>query len=360
MCGLDIASLILGTIHPIQEGISILRWLLNHFQNFNQNTSTIETLGQLLEENRDHLTKLQLQITKCQPHLSPQGLQAFNKIMSQVKDNIENTYQSLKDIKTAAEKGPINFFSATRIAIKCQKLTQLSQKANDSLVQLNCPITVIEATVSVTDPLRQTTENIERHLVSLERKMDQSLFHSTSSLNEFLPPNRHYQPHIQTTIPSFRTDHRYGPITIEDKIKHRPLTAIEARHVILAIQWEAGVCPETTLHMLTYDRDIRTHFVDGIYYMSLSADASINTVINHLRLMVRTSGGVKVAEDEDKWTDSTKVIEETTRWFRDKTFLLLIDDIWERKERDSDLQDRVLHIVLCQFLHELIDKLSLE
>lgn len=151
---------------------------------------------------------------------------------------------------TAERKGMKTFLQANHVATNCERVLQLLQKTNESLVQLNGFITGIETNILVTGAL---SEKMESLFVSLEKHLNHRMTHTNASpLNVVFKPQFQCQHYTHAAKPNFQIDNRATSITIEAKIKQRLLKPNEPRHAILAIQGEAGVGKTTTLNMLSY------------------------------------------------------------------------------------------------------------
>lgn len=97
---------------------------------------------------------------------------------------------------------------------------------------------------------------------------------------------------------------------------------------VVAIQGMPGVGKTCTLRALCHDPDIRTKFPDGVYVIQLGADASLESFIADLIKAVGNSGGFQHASDMKRSENAESAVEIAMKWFRRRTILFLLDDLW--------------------------------
>lgn len=97
----------------------------------------------------------------------------------------------------------------------------------------------------------------------------------------------------------------------------------------------AGVDKTMALIALGHDETIRKHFRDGILYLTLGADASVESITRGLSQIKKCTGPRDSAAAVREQTDPAEAIEDTAFWFQNRRNLFLIDDIWPTKNRDQ-------------------------
>lgn len=90
----------------------------------------------------------------------------------------------------------------------------------------------------------------------------------------------------------------------------------------------AGVGKTMSLIALGHDKDLRHHFRDGILYLSLGADATVESITRGLYKIMKLTGATTSADAVRNQTDLTAAIEDAALWFFGKCNLFLLDDVW--------------------------------
>lgn len=95
----------------------------------------------------------------------------------------------------------------------------------------------------------------------------------------------------------------------------------------------AGVGKTTALIGLGHDDDIKAHFLDGVFFMSIGASASEGHVIIELEKIVRVTGSRTAATKVQASKSLADAVSNAAIWFHGKRILFLIDDIWPSSNR---------------------------
>ena len=101
-------------------------------------------------------------------------------------------------------------------------------------------------------------------------------------------------------------------------------------HVMLAIQGMPGVGKTCTLRALCHDRGIRSRFKDGVYVIRLGVDAVLQAFLAGLSGVVEESGGHCLASGMGKNRSLESAVTSGKKWFVNRTFLFLVDDVWSK------------------------------
>ena len=113
-------------------------------------------------------------------------------------------------------------------------------------------------------------------------------------------------------------------------------------HTVLAIQGMPGVGKTCTLRALCHDEEIRSRFKDGIYVISLGADAVLQTFLAGLSKIVEESGGHHLAADIMRSLKSA--VHSCKKWFANRACLFLLDDVWSRPVDGTEYLDGLSRI----------------
>ncbi len=126
-------------------------------------------------------------------------------------------------------------------------------------------------------------------------------------------------------------------VTPEGVLKHKVLSSTSPEDVPVAmgqlraaygVVGMAGAGKTIALQGLAGDKDIRQRFPDGIQYMSLGQEATVEVAIQEIvRAMAATGATASIATVENS-TTLREAVFHAIGWFQDKKCLLLIDDLW--------------------------------
>lgn len=90
----------------------------------------------------------------------------------------------------------------------------------------------------------------------------------------------------------------------------------------------AGVGKTIALIALGHDKDVREIFKDGVLYMSLGANASVEVITRVLSKIMKFTGARSSADAVRNQADLTTAVKDTALWFFGKRNLFLVDDVW--------------------------------
>ncbi len=130
-------------------------------------------------------------------------------------------------------------------------------------------------------------------------------------------------------------------VTPEGALKHMVLSSISSTAVTAAsgtlseacgIVGMAGVGKTVALQGLAADKDIRARFPDGIQYMSLGQEATVQTAIQEVARAMTLCGASETAAKVENSTSLKEAVAFAFTWFQEKECLLLIDDKWPTEE----------------------------
>ncbi len=136
------------------------------------------------------------------------------------------------------------------------------------------------------------------------------------------------------------------PATPEAFLKHYVLA--DATGVIAAagvlnpaygVVGMAGVGKTVALQGLAFDKDIKKHFSDGIHYMSLGKGATVQTVIGEIASIMRATGANEIVHAVEKSSSVREAVCKADTWFRGRTSLFLVDDLWPTVDNPGYLHD---------------------
>ncbi|CDF37277.1 WD40-repeat containing protein [Chondrus crispus] len=89
-----------------------------------------------------------------------------------------------------------------------------------------------------------------------------------------------------------------------------------------------GIGKSCALRGLALNEEVRSRFCDGIYWLVLGQDATKRGVMEQLARITRESGGETQAKAVREESVLESAVSRVTEWFKGKTILLLIDDVW--------------------------------
>lgn len=98
----------------------------------------------------------------------------------------------------------------------------------------------------------------------------------------------------------------------------------------ISISGMGGVGKTTALIALGWQTELRNHFCDGIYFMSLGKEIDVGGFIKQLGRIVRITGSMSLAKELSHTSNLDEAVQLSSNWFTGKKVLLLCDDIWPR------------------------------
>lgn len=107
----------------------------------------------------------------------------------------------------------------------------------------------------------------------------------------------------------------------------------------------AGVGKTTALIALGHDSDVRDHFSDGVLYLTLGADATMESISRCLSKIMRFTGANASADRVEHGKNLTQASENAALWFLGKRNLFLMDDVWQTNSCDKGFLPELRNIL---------------
>lgn len=95
----------------------------------------------------------------------------------------------------------------------------------------------------------------------------------------------------------------------------------------------AGVGKTIALIGLGHDDDIKSHFADGVLFMTIGANATVGHLTSELCKIMRVTGAIQSAKEVQSAKTLADAVSNAAIWFVGKRILFLIDDIWPSPSR---------------------------
>ena len=233
-------------------------------------------------------------------------LQRLEKAVQRVQQSVEELSQ-----KQQQKRGPLKRF--LRAKTSAQDTSQQVQTVQEVIAQI--------------DKLNET-------LMGIAQQSD--IFHADFS-----------------TVPSLRVpvhlDFDKGD-TMEGKLKKKVLERVDHSahnnhtgyaHVTAAVgvTGMGGIGKTTALIGLANDTEVREKFSDGIYFVPVGKDATVDKLIRSLQGIVEKSGGKKMFEGIDSSKTLESVVSKTASWFSNRKVLFICDDLWKHSSSPMRVND---------------------
>lgn len=140
-----------------------------------------------------------------------------------------------------------------------------------------------------------------------------------------------------------RPDH--SSLSLEVRTKHH-LLETKTEGALVVIQGMPGVGKTCAMRALCHDNEVRARFADGVYVVSLGADASPQTLVVGIMKAVRSSGGRLIAAETMKLGTVEAAFSAAMDWFKSRTCLFLLDDVWSTGPLGVQLLERFSRIIM--------------
>lgn len=341
MSGLELAGLVLGILGPLEQSITLFNLIRNHLKSNKTIKNIISQLISSLAHLQYDLQQLENQLQQDQKSIPQNNYITFKTHLTQLKQLLSTVHYSLIDIEQSAKNKLSRFRKATKWAEECQSIQLQINDAQHKVLQIS---SFLGQNATIRSVVTETTKGTEQKIRQSENKLVHAIESSEASSSTERPQDK-FKPYFRKLPVSIvakscfdAVDSLGNPLTTEGKLKKKLLGNFEMHHTkVFAIQGPAGVGKTTCMHMLSHDQQIRHNFTDGIYYIKLGADAKEETAISEISSVVRKSGGSSKARDIENAKGIDNAMKVASEWLRDKKFLLLVDDIWQRKEVECHL-----------------------
>ena len=338
MSGLELAAFALGVLGPLEQSINIFKCIKNHFKSYKAIVSIINQLIPSSTHLHDELKRLEAQLKRCNKSIPPDNYQTFKTILTNIESLFWKVHESLSEMKNEAGNTLKRSVKATKWEEECKSFQSQINDAQHKLLQITSFLGQNAANTSNTTELKQEIRQVPQQVVQQVVKTMQ-LHEASSSTSR--PPDK-FKGYFQKLLVSHAAIANYDsldshgiPLTTEGKLKKLLCDSQEHHTKIFAVQGPGGVGKTTCMHMLSHNQQLRKYFVDGIYYMKLGADAKADNAAKEMIDIIHDTGGVKKIREIKNPNSIDEVMKSASEWFRDKKFLFLVDDVWERKKVGS-------------------------
>ena len=328
MSGIEIASIVLGILGPIEQSATNVKRLRDHFKSFRQNETTIQHLLTSLSDLQHDLRQLQSQLNHHQPVLPQHNINMFQTQLMKITNMFTDMNSSLQKMEQSASRNFKHFLKASKWNEHCDVIQKQLHETRTDLLLINSFLGVNAVVSFSTEQIPQMNDTMKQ----IESKVDQALA-AAKPIDTF----RIWQQQLHVSravIPSFDSvDCDGNPLSTEGKIRRELLNSEESYDKVFSIQGPSGVGKTTILHMLSRDQQVRQHFHQGLYFLKLGADAKTENTIAQFCKVLRKSGCENKSSGMEHSRNIGEVIQVTSEWLNGKRYLLLVDDVWEQKSR---------------------------
>lgn len=285
-----------------------------------------------------------------------QTLELFVRTLGTVKENINRadaTYANLAPVDSTSEKSD-DVEQPVKRKVKGFMYAKSLDKAMKDLEKELIPVEAMLHSLLTRLTTTLKTENMDGNMLNKmeEMKCDLSfefrdrltlVGDGSSGAAEVYCAGSNVPPLPDNLHVEFDTRDEEGNFCApEGKLGSTLLSSTAARHVIVArggarpatlhgASGMAGAGKTTALIALGHDEAVRNHFGDGILYMTLGADASVESIARGLSKIMKFTGARSSAAMVRKQTDLSEAVEDAALWFPGQQNLFLIDDVWPTK-----------------------------
>lgn len=139
-------------------------------------------------------------------------------------------------------------------------------------------------------------------------------------------------------------DSEGNPITFEGRLKRTVFGTTDDLSKGMVVLGEGGVGKTCALQAIGLLENAVERFPGGVLYFVMGKDASLLTLIENLAWIVERTGGHAMARKVRGETDLKRAVFHVKEWFRSRTCLFLIDDIWCVNEITKQTLDELSNI----------------
>ena len=330
MSALEITSFSTGLLGPIEQAINIARFIRNHLEAINQNNDNLQALIDTLRNQKNQLEQLERQLQQNQTHFAKTNHQILQSNIFQLKTEFNSVLNSLTEMHRSATTSTfLKLLKASTWAAECNTIERQLRQTSVLILQIN-------GIIGISESIRIQKRN--------ENQFSSSWFPEEGDL--FRPRIRKIPLSHGIVLDLNSTDLFGNPSTVETRIKKQLLSPNEDGQYICSIHGPSGVGKTTILHGISNDEHIEEYFTGGIYFLSFGADATLATVGSEICEAVRDSGGHQLVKKMTCYDDVKRVIRDACEWFAQRRFLLLVDDVWNKKGLGTSIISLLSEIVI--------------
>lgn len=371
---------VLGLLGQLQEVIGAAEQLKERYRAYRDNPQHVEDLLCAYLRMQSQFVTLEAQCSGNSLQFPQNNHDIFYNTINQLKRTFSADAALLRKKASRMENRIYRMARAKSTADVIRELNESAERAEARVRELNsvfATAVLIRTTASTQAKailLGQTRleENVAGHVeLTAEQLADALRRHQSEKANEIVravqenlslsssqeefcsvtdgkavPPN---PPRVSLDLDA--KDEQRRASTFEARLKEAVLknstastresrvsTAVAARGI-------GGTGKSCALRALAGDRDVQRQFPDGIFYVSLGKDATIDRLIEQLGDIVELSGGRVTANELRKEKRLQIVITKVKLWFDQRTWLLLVDDVWNVNDIDAGTLLHVLSVL---------------
>lgn len=311
---------VLGLLGSVEQAYRIAQKLQQRHEFYKSNDGDIQSLLTSIHGCEKELHLLRDQLNSKRSVVPESNFDSFQRQLNEVQKYVEDAAASLHEMEASllTSSSLSKFAKAAGTAAECGRLEERFRKALIALRGINGIMT----TASVTEVVVGRTE--ERLLKEIR-----ALGVSTRPTDDdfFVCHFAVWQNAADVLLHLNSKDDMGTPTTPEARVKN-VLTSQSTTSIVVSVYGMPGLGKTCTLRALCTDADIRARFKDGIYVLSLGAEATAETFLNSLCDAVRVSGGCKRAQEMFQEKSVNIVVQKGMEWFDNRQCLFLLDDVW--------------------------------
>lgn len=273
-------------------------------------------------------------------------LAAFDNEIRSIYQSLEGVYDELQSINAKLKSRRYRYVRANTVSTWLfEQFAEVSNLDKELL-----KLTMFFANAEVSAKVHRTTDAHLKNIASSVENPDKfrSSFH--------VPRN---PPHVILKFGSNSEMSPIGPreVTLEAQLKQAIIRRDRKKSVgaigsttghPVGMKGMSGVGKSCALRGLATDREVRERFPDGIYWLSLGKDCTVENIVRGVARITEQSGGIKIAKAIRDDADIEGAVSKGEQWFAGKRGLLLIDDVWDVVEIGRDIVRRLSQIVDAQ------------
>lgn len=334
MSGLEVVGLVLGLLGPLGQAIDLTIQIRQRRSAQRSNSQATDQLLNRLNEQKHQLSQLRDELSQNSLALPPVNLKQFRCEMRRVHQLFVQLSAALSDITTRLS--PRLFLSCVSQFCAATSVSSDLEDISAKLFQAEQIIISVRSLFVLVSTIETRTDEIIRHqsgkINALQETITDRLNDNTLALNShndiFTPFKARAWVPLHTVCDFDACDQNGKPDTVLAHLKLQVLSVDQTDSFMISVYGEGGIGKTTTINALSLHPEIRTCYVDGIYTITLGLDATEATLVLELCKIVRQSGGRRLANTLQGKELKKDVLLGAADWFRNRKFLLVVDDVW--------------------------------
>lgn len=177
--------------------------------------------------------------------------------------------------------------------------------------------------------MEQTLEKLEADVKEFYEFLTSIILPKLDHQDEVRIARMEYKPvsNVRPNPPHLTLDYN-SKDTYEGQLKAAILDQLDRKIIGVIAHGQGGTGKTCALRGLAEDKDIKTTFPGGIFWIQLSNNSNVSTIIDGLATIARRTGNEPLARQVKASEMLGSAVDTAASWFHGQKCLFLIDNIW--------------------------------